>query len=310
MESVSLQNIFEKHKETLRDKLKAKRVPRDLVQIQSEVQFLFTEILTTDSDFRDQLIDADIQLLNSVIRMCNSSYSVSLNEKIDFLNLSRHTEKVILPECANRSKMLLQDTLTLFPTLLSSFITPWLTIPIAGVTVGVKNYVIKQTVPVRINVVESEIDDSQEITEDLVEHIICALDKLFKEIDSIVALAQENRKEIKSNYEEQLAKCTLDKMYPQLLETLRYLWKENNALGSRRMVEEFIKDFEAYGYIIVEFNSGNRRYFSFNENPKVIDEVMYLPAIVRKEPNGKEEIIEKGIVYIPSKKTIQNETNN
>ncbi len=303
MESVSLQEIFEKYKEILCNKLKAKRLPRNFVQIQSEIQSFFTEILTMDSKFRDQLIDADIQLLNSVIRMYNynCSYSVPLNEKIDYVNLSSHTEKEFVSENTSRSKMLMQDTFTLLPALISSFITPWLTIPVAGVTVGVKNYVIKQTVPAKINVLESEVDDSQGITGELIECIVGALDKLFREVDSIIALARKNRKEIKSNYEEQLAKCTLDKMYPQLLETLRYLWKENNALGSRRMVEEFIKDFEAYGYIIVEFNTDNRGYFSFNENPKVIEEVMYLPAIVRKEPNGKEEIIEKGIVYIPSK---------
>ena len=302
MENISLRKMFEESKDSLHNQLRGKMLPRDYQQIQNVVKDTFVKFLATDNEFRINLIDADVQLLNSIIRMYSSFCDASINDSIDYAKLSKTTEKEIsVPEESSKENIS-KDFAYLIPTLVSAFIRPWLTIPVAVATVGVKYASSRRLSTRRVKVVEKEVEISQPISEELISSIIGALDKLCGEIDDIINSARRNREEIKNHYEGLLRERTLDKMYPQLLSSLRYVWKENKEKSQNegKAVESLISDFENYGYKVVELTPENRSCFSFTDNPRVEKEIMYLPAVVRINENGEtEDIVENGIVHVP-----------
>ena len=219
----------------------------------------FLELLAGDNEFRLSLIDADAKLLNSLIRIHLPSYDTSINESIDYVRLSKQKEKTWIPD--------------------------W-------------QFVIFQSISGRY--AEKETDNSQPITEEVINGIIGELETVCSEIDNILSHVKNDREEIKKYYENLLHERTLDKMYPQILATLRYVWKENKKESSyNKHVDTLIDDFENYGYKVVELSTDTRSYFTFKTNPRVDSEVMYLPAIIKIVDGWKDEIIEKGVVYMP-----------
>ena len=298
----SLKKMFEESKDSLHSQLCGKMLPRDYQQIQNVVKDTFVKLLATNNEFRINLIDADVQLLNSIIRMYSSFCDASINDSIDYAKLSKTTEKEVSVPEENSTENISKDIAYLIPTLVSAFIRPWLTIPVAVATVGVKYASSRRLRTRRVKVVEKEVEMSQPISEELISSIIGALDKLCGEIDDIISSAKRNREEIKNHYERLLRERTLDKMYPQLLSSLRYVWKENKEKkqNESQAVECLISDFENYGYKVVELTPENRSCFSFTVNPRVEEETMYLPAVVRINKNGEaENMVENGIVYVP-----------
>ncbi|QFQ12811.1 hypothetical protein C7Y71_007145 [Pseudoprevotella muciniphila] len=261
MEAISLKQLFEQSKDELRNQLRGKKLPRDFQKIQEMLKATFLELLAGDNEVRLSLIDTDVKLLNSLIRIHLPSYDTSINESIDYVRLSKQKEKTWIPD--------------------------W-------------QFIIVQSINGRY--AEKETDNSQPITEELINGIIGELETVCSEIDNILNRVKNNREEMKKHYEKLLQECTLDKMYPQLLSTLRYLWKENNngESSNNKYVESLIADFENYGYKIVKLSPETRSYFSYKINPKVDSETMYLPAITKKtDGESKEIVVEKGIVYVP-----------
>lgn len=258
MEAISLKQLFEQSKDNLRDQLRGKKLPRDYQQIQEVLKSTFLDLLAGDNEFRLSLIDTDVKLLNSLIRIHLPSYDASINDSIDYVRLSKQKIK--------------------------TWISDW-------------QFLIFQSISGRY--AEKEIENSFPITEDLINGIIGELETICAEIDDILKRVKNNREEIKKHYDELMRDCTLDKMYPQILATLRYVWKENKTESSHnKHVDTLIDDFENYGYKVVELSADTRSYFTFKMNTKVDSEEMYLPAII-KIFDGKNEIVEKGIVYVP-----------
>lgn len=300
MESISLKNLFEKSKISLESNLRGKKLPQDYQQIQNMVKENFENLLTSD-EFRVNLIDADIKLLNSIIRIYTLFNKTSILDSIDYEGLSKHTEQSISIKDNNTVEDSVKEFLYLVPTLVSAFIRPWLTIPVAIATIGYKHSRRNRAKNHNVNITSKEIDESFPITEELIAAIIDALDKLCEEIDDIINRAKHNRKEIRDHYEAILANCSLDKMYPQLLKSLQYIWKAKteNSPKFDQYVDMLISDFENYGFKIVELTEETRPYFIFKGNPKISQETMYLPAIVKYDEENGNKLIENGIVYIP-----------
>jgi len=259
MEAISLKQLFEQSKENLRNQLRGKKLPRDYQQIQEVLKSTFLDLLAGDNEFRLSLIDTDVKLLNSLIRIHLPSYDASINDSIDYVRLSKQKIK--------------------------TWISDW-------------QFLIFQSISGRY--AEKEIENSLPITEELINGIIGELETICVEIDDILSRVKNDREEIKKYYENLLRERTLDKMYPQILATLRYVWKENKKESSyNKHVDTLIDDFENYGYKVVELSTDTRSYFTFKTNPRVDSEVMYLPAIIKIVDGGKDEIIEKGVVYMP-----------
>lgn len=261
MEAISLKQLFEQSKENLHNQLLGKKLPRDYQLIQEILKNTFLELLTGDDEFHMSLIDDDAKLLNSLIRIHLPSYDTSINDSIDYIKLSKQKVK--------------------------TWESDW-------------QFVFFQSIKGKFT--EKETDNSFPVSEELVNCIIEELETICAEIDDILIRVKNNREEIKKHYEVLLRECTLNNMYPQILTTLRYVWKEKQKdPSSNKHVDTLIDAFENYGYKIVELSAETRSFFSFKTNPRVDSEVMYLPAITKIADGGKDEVIEKGIVYLPEK---------
>lgn len=301
METITLSNVFLQSQEKLKDSLQGLKLPKDYAELQRIVNSHIETLLIEDNEFSNSLNASDAEMLNYALRMALSFQKLSLTDSIDFKALSVQTEYKVESSLENDSNTgVVENTLSLLPTVICAFINPWLAM-VAGLgTIGYKKYITKDRKQT-VNIKEFKRDISRLITKEEIQTVVTGIESLCKEIDSIIAKIQRDRKDLTEQLNRKLDNCVFEKMYPEILTSLQYLFMENFQTGTKNQyVQNMLFSLQGYGYEVVALSESNSGFFIKKINPNVTKETMYLPAIV-KEVEGVKTIVAQGIVYIPPK---------
>lgn len=299
MGTTTLTDVFRKKKADLEKSIKDLELPSGYAELQKKVSSHIESLLVSDNDFRNSLNASDAEILTHALRMALSFQKMSLSESIDFKALSIQTECQEEQPKAD-SDDIMEDALSLLPAVICAFIKPWLAV-VAGVgTVGAKKfYHKKRTRKHGIKITKKDV--SRKINEDEINTILTGIESLCKEIDEIISKIQRDRNVLLGKMEHNMGECTLEKMYPQILNALQYLFMENWKNETKNPhIQNMLFSLQGYGYEVVEYSTATSGFFAKNVNPRVTEETMYLPAIV-KTVNELKVVAAQGIVYIPAK---------
>lgn len=273
-------------------------MPKDYVELQKVVNSHIESLLVKENDFRNSLNASDAEMLTHALRMALSFQKLSLAESIDFKALSLRTEYKI-NEQANDNADIIEDFLSLLPTVICAFIKPWLAVAAGVGTIGAKKACFRRN-KYKVNYREVSKDISREISSSEIENILHGIESLCKEIDEIISKIQRDRKDLLAKMQNKQEGYTLENMYPQLLSSLQYLFMEDLKNDAKNQhVQNMLFCLQGYGYELVEYSLPTSGFFTKKMNPNVSEETMYLPAIV-KDVNGTKIVVAQGIVYIPA----------
>ena len=298
MSAVTLTSVFLKSEEQLKQSLQGLKLPKDYVELQKVVNSHIESLLVKENDFRNSLNASDAEMLTHALRMALSFQKLSLAESIDFKALSLRTEYKI-NEQANDNADIIEDFLSLLPTVICAFIKPWLAVAAGVGTIGAKNACFRRNKS-KVNYREVSKDISREISSSEIENILHGIESLCKEIDEIISKIQRDRKDLLAKMQNKQEGYTLENMYPQLLSSLQYLFMEDLKNDAKNQhVQNMLFCLQGYGYELVEYSLPTSGFFTKKMNPNVSEETMYLPAIV-KDVNGTKIVVAQGIVYIPA----------
>jgi len=302
MSATTLTSVFLQSEGALREELSNKYLPKDYAEIQKTVNKHIIDLLSGDNEFKISLNASDAELLNAALRMALSFQQLSLSESIDFKALSTKTEyQVDQQEATSSNNDIIENTLSLLPTVICAFINPWLTLAVGGGTVLVKKVVRGKNGTRRdVLVKERKVDVSHKISSNEIDAIINGIKNICQEVDGIISKIQRDRKDLLSQMENKLDDCTLEKMYPQVLSSLQYLFMENlKSDDKNQYVQNMLFNLQGYGYSVVEYSDATAGFFTKKVNPNVSEITMYLPAIT-KDIHGTPSVVAEGIVYIPA----------
>lgn len=298
MSAVTLTSVFLKSEEQLKQSLQGLKLPKDYVELQKVVNSHIESLLVKENDFRNSLNASDAEMLTHALRMALSFQKLSLAESIDFKALSLRTEYKI-NEQANDNADIIEDFLSLLPTVICAFIKPWLAVAAGVGTIGAKKTCFRRNKS-KVNYREVSKDISREISSSEIESILHGIESLCKEIDEIISKIQRDRKDLLAKMQNKQEGYTLENMYPQLLSSLQYLFMEDLKNDAKNQhVQNMLFCLQGYGYELVEYSLPTSGFFTKKMNPNVSEETMYLPAIV-KDVNGTKIVVAQGIVYIPA----------
>lgn len=298
MSAVTLTSVFLKSEEQLKQSLQGLKLPKDYVELQKVVNSHIESLLVKENDFRNSLNASDAEMLTHALRMALSFQKLSLAESIDFKALSLRTEYKINKQ-ANDNADIIEDFLSLLPTVICAFIKPWLAVAAGVGTIGAKKACFRRNKS-KVNYREVSKDISREISSSEIENILHGIESLCKEIDEIISKIQRDRKDLLAKMQNKQEGYTLENMYPQLLSSLQYLFMEDLKNDAKNQhVQNMLFCLQGYGYELVEYSLPTSGFFTKKMNPNVSEETMYLPAIV-KDVNGTKNVVAQGIVYIPA----------
>lgn len=302
MEEKTLTTVFSQSTGELREELSKKFLPKDYAEIQKTINQHIIHLLAGDNVFKNSLNASDAELLHAALRMALSFQQLSLSDSIDFKALSVKTEYDITnrESCGNDNDIV-ENAISLLPAVICAFINPWLTLAVGGGTVLVKRIIkTKSGTRKEVLVREKKTDVSHKLSDQEIDAIINGIHNICNEIDGIIAKIQRDRKDVVAQMQDKLDACTIEKMYPQILNSIQYLAKENME-GERKNqnIEDIIFSIQGYGYEVVEFNHSTSGFFTKKLNPNVAEDTMYLPAIV-KDVEGTKVVAAQGIVYVPA----------
>lgn len=298
MSAVTLTSVFLKSEEQLKQSLQGLKLPKDYVELQKVVNSHIESLLVKENDFRNSLNASDAEMLTHALRMALSFQKLSLAESIDFKALSLRTEYKINKQ-ANDNADIIEDFLSLLPTVICAFIKPWLAVAAGVGTIGAKKACFRRNKS-KVNYREVSKDISREISSSEIENILHGIESLCKEIDEIISKIQRDRKDLLAKMQNKQEGYTLENMYPQLLSSLQYLFMEDLKNDAKNQhVQNMLFCLQGYGYELVEYSLPTSGFFAKKMNPNVSEETMYLPAIV-KDVNGTKIVVAQGIVYIPA----------
>lgn len=298
MSAITLTSVFLKSEEQLKQSLQGLKLPKDYVELQKVVNSHIESLLVKENDFRNSLNASDAEMLTHALRMALSFQKLSLAESIDFKALSLRTEYKI-NEQANDNADIIEDFLSLLPTVICAFIKPWLAVAAGVGTIGAKKACFRRNKS-KVNYREVSKDISREISSSEIENILHGIESLCKEIDEIISKIQRDRKDLLAKMQNKQEGYTLENMYPQLLSSLQYLFMEDLKNDAKNQhVQNMLFCLQGYGYELVEYSLPTSGFFTKKMNPNVSEETMYLPAIV-KDVNGTKIVVAQGIVYIPA----------
>ena len=298
MSAVTLTSVFLKSEEQLKQSLQGLKLPKDYVELQKVVNSHIESLLVKENDFRNSLNASDAEMLTHALRMALSFQKLSLAESIDFKALSLRTEYKINKQ-ANDNADMIEDFLSLLPTVICAFIKPWLAVAAGVATIGAKKACFRRNKS-KVNYREVSKDISREISSSEIENILHGIESLCKEIDEIISKIQRDRKDLLAKMQNKQEGYTLENMYPQLLSSLQYLFMEDLKNDAKNQhVQNMLFCLQGYGYELVEYSLPTSGFFTKKMNPNVSEETMYLPAIV-KDVNGTKIVVAQGIVYIPA----------
>lgn len=302
MTTVTLTSVYLQSEEILREELRHKYLPKDYAEIQKIVNNHIASLLTGDNEFKNSLNASDAELLNAALRMALSFQQLSLAESIDFKALSTKTEyQVNKSDDESSNNDIIENTLTLLPTVICAFINPWMSLAVGGGTVLVKKVIkTKSGRKKEVIVKQRKVDVSHEISTAEINAIIDGIKNICEEVDGIISKIQRDRKDLQAQMENKLEDYTLENMYPQILTSLQYLFMENITSENKNpLVQNMLFNIQGYGYSVVEYSDATAGFFSKKTNPNVSEITMYLPAII-KNVHGTPSVVTEGIIYIPT----------
>lgn len=300
MNQITLTSVFLESKSELYSKLESLSLPKDYKEIQNVVNNHITRLLSGDNAFKESLNASDAELLNSALRMALSFQQLNLAGSIDFKTLSTKTEYDADNNEGKDANEILENTLTLLPALICAFINPWLTLAVGGGTVLVKKSIkMKSGGRKEVFIRERKVDLSHRISENEINAIVIGIENICSEVDGIISKIRHDRIDLEQKMQNKLDDCSIEKMYPQILSSLQYLFMENmKSEEKNQYVQNMLFNLQGYGYRVVEYSPVDAGFFCKKINPNVKEETMYLPAIV-KDVKGLPVLAAEGIVYIP-----------
>lgn len=139
MNATTLTSVFLKSEEQLIQSLRGLKLPKDYIELQKVVNGHIESLLMSENDFRNSLNASDAEMLTHALRMALYFQKLSLSESIDFKALSLRTEYKV-NEPANDNTDIIENALSLLPTVICAFINPWLAVAVGAGTVGAKKY--------------------------------------------------------------------------------------------------------------------------------------------------------------------------
>lgn len=300
MNTTTLTFVFQQSQNDLKKDLQEICLPKDYQKLQKIINSHIHNLLISDNDFSKSLNASDAEILTHALRMALSFQKLSITDSIDFKALSIQTgydkgEK----EQANGDRQIIDEALSLLPTIICAFINPWLAV-VAGIgTIGYKKIIQKNGKKYLVNIKEIKKDISRKITDAEIQKITSGIESLCSEIDDIISKIQRDRKDLIAQLNNKLEDCVLEKMYPQILTSLQYLFMEDIKNETKNQyIQNMLFSLQSYDYEVIEYSHLNSGFFIKKMNPNVKEETMYLPAIV-KEVQGIKVAVAQGVVYIP-----------
>lgn len=300
MNTTTLTFVFQQSQNDLKKTLHEIYLPKDYQELQKIINSHIHNLLISDNYFSKSLNASDAEILTHALRMALSFQKLSITDSIDFKALSIQTgydkgEK----EQANGDRQIIDEALSLLPTIICAFINPWLAV-VAGIgTIGYKKIIQKNGKKYLVNIKEIKKDISRKITDVEIQKITSGIESLCSEIDDIISKIQRDRKDLIAQLNNKLEDCVLEKMYPQILTSLQYLFMEDIKNETKNQyIQNMLFSLQSYDYEVIEYSHLNSGFFIKKMNPNVKEETMYLPAIV-KEVQGIKVAVAQGVVYIP-----------
>lgn len=302
MNQITLTSVFLESRDKLYSKLESLSLPRDYKEIQSVINDHITRLLSGDNAFKESLNASDAEFLNSALHMALSFQQLNLAESIDFKTLSTKIE--YNAECTEKKDAndIFENILTLLPALICAFINPWLTLVVGGGTVLVKKSIkTKKGGCKEVFVRERKVDQSHQISEKEINAIVTGIENICSEVDGIISKIRRDRIDLEQKMQDKLLdNSAIEKMYPQILSSLQYLFMEDlKAEEKNQYVQNILFNLQGYGYRVVEYSPMDAGFFAKKINPNVTEATMYLPAIV-KDVKGLPVLAAEGVVYIPA----------
>lgn len=299
MESISLKNVFIQSEESLKSSLRGMYLPRDYKEVQQVINEHITKLLTDNNEFKANLNASDAEYLNSILRMSLSFQKLSFSDSINFAELSTVYEYDI-KENNNGNADVLENTITLLPTVITAFFNPWLALVVGGATVLYKK--VNPSEKGKPQITKRKVDRSKPITEDMLSDISDAIRNICKEIDTVIEKIKRDRSDLIAKYKDEVENKTLEKMYPQVLTGMQYLFMDNLKSDNKNQnIESMLFQLGIYGYKILEYSSEKSIYFAQQIKYGIDKPEMYLPAIVKENEDGSFTIAAQGILYVPQK---------
>lgn len=304
MEPISLKTVFVQSEESLKSSLLRSDaplcLPKDYKKVQNIINEHLTRLLAENNEFKAHLNKSDAEYLNYVLRMSLSFQRLSFADNINFAELSAVYEYDV-KESPKSNADVLENTVTLLPTVITAFFNPWLALAVGGATVLYKK--IKPTEKGKPQITRRTVDRSTPITEEMVAGIADAIRNICQEIDGIIGKIKRDRAQLTAEYKNEVEKRTLETMYPQILNGLQYVYMEHarNEQNSES-VKSLLFHLGAYGYKVIEYSAEYDGYFKHQPKYGIDEPEMYLPAIVKENEEGKWAMAVEGVYYIPQQK--------
>lgn len=296
MESISLKNVFIQSEESLKSSLRGMYLPRDYKEVQQVINEHITKLLTENNEFKANLNASDAEYLNSILKMSLSFQKLTISDSINFAELSTVYEYDI-KENNNGNADVLENTITLLPTVITAFFNPWLALVVGGATVLYKK--VNPSEKGKPQITKRKVDRSKPITEDMLSDISDAIRNICKEIDIVIEKIKRDRSDLIAKYKNEVENKTLEKMYPQILTGMQYLYMENAKNEQKNQnIESMLFQLGVYGYKVLEYSVENDNHFSHQVKFGIEKPEMYLPAIVKENEDGTLTTAIEGILYI------------
>lgn len=300
MEKFSLKEIFNQSVAELKEQLTPLMLPRDYNRIHDVINEHLTNLLAGDNSFRNNLNASDAEYLNSSLRMALSFQKLTLANDIDFEKISKRKESDTKQDNIGKEDVL-ENTITLLPTIVCAFINPWLAFAVGGATVGYKFMRNGKKKPV--NVKETTVDISEPLSENVIDDIVEEIGKVCGEIDAIIIKIHSDRATLDGKIKDVKDKCSLENRYPQILASLQYLFMENLKNAQKNpYVENILFSLKAYGYELAEYGQDSCGYFRKQIKVGIETATMYLPAIIKTNEQGLTYVVEEGVLFVPENK--------
>ena len=297
MESISLKNVFIQSEESLKSSLRGMYLPRDYKEVQQVINEHITKLLTDNNEFKANLNASDAEYLNSILRMSLSFQKLTFSDSINFAELSTVYEYDI-KESNKGNADVLENTITLLPTVITAFFNPWLALVVGGATVLYKK--VNPSEKGKPQITKRKVDRSKPITEDMLSDISDAIRNICKEIDTVIEKIKRDRSDLIAKYKDEVENKTLEKMYPQVLTGMQYLYMENAKNEQKNQnIESMLFQLGVYGYKVLEYSAENDNHFSHQVKYGIEKPEMYLPAIVKENEDGTLMTAIEGIYYVP-----------
>lgn len=297
MESISLKNVFIQSEESLKSSLRGMYLPRDYKEVQQVINEHITKLLTDNNEFKANLNASDAEYLNSILRMSLSFQKLTFSDSINFAELSTVYEYDI-KENNKGDADVLENTITLLPTVITAFFNPWLALFIGGATVLYKK--VNPSEKGKPQITKRKVDRSKPITEDMLSDISDAIQNICQEIDDIIDKIKRDRTDLVAKYKYEVESKTLEKMYPQILTGMQYLFMENiKSEKKNQYIESMLFQLGVYGYKVYEYSQKNSGFFTKQIKIGIESPEMYLPAIVKENEDGTVSVAIEGILFVP-----------